>query len=563
MAELVTKQKVKDYLDIGNKDLASEMKKKMERPDDWSDFKSELASLIEKFSKNPTQETRQQIDNLVSTHFVTNAIFGRDAVDRIFSDLGVRTEITKKSDSKGKDPVKENREAYRRAIFESLGIEYVGDTLERRKQEIQQMEDEKYGIVRRGSKSVAKTERITRGEETEALEAPEGEEEPQREDGKFKKSLKNAYFKLTASVLMAPGEVPPEILQENRELITETSEKLDKVIIDLREAHRIIVSKNTEREAEIPEELKDAYQAMRDGKMDEETLEAFEVTLKQRQSELLDGIAGNFDKLLRTKLETELRALAESKFADMPKEEVDAEIEYAMQDAKVDKDGKLVLPGRSIFRDVFFDEKGEVVEEHADLVGRMTTYSGLPKIYDLSKKELRNLAKNFGDLSKMDPSSKSYAIAQALHEHPEMLMDGADSVMQEIRDAERERFVTRGISEEAELSHKIMVASEIRGQFDQLNEIVMVYDMNEASNGEIDRNDSRKREIALKIARKKVEALEKAGLSKVIGDGEKARDSVIKRAKKLLLPGLENARETGNRRFQKEFEDSEHDEPAE
>ena len=46
------------------------------------------------------------------------------------------------------------------------------------------------------------------------------------------------------------------------------------------------------------------------------------------------------------KLEDKVRAFAEQNFPNMPKEELEEEIKYALLDSKVDKKGNLILPKR-------------------------------------------------------------------------------------------------------------------------------------------------------------------------------------------------------------------------
>lgn len=504
MAEVsITKQTVKNYLDLENKELMQEMKEKIERADKWDEFKKELVSLIVSFANRPTAENKNRLNDLISANYISNHIFAQDALTKIYRGLGIRQETVKTESTARSNSSSVTKEEHRRRIYEELGIEYAGDIRKEGKEDIKRFLNEHYGISEKKSK------------------------------------------RINSLVISDPEEVSPEILVENREIIETASKKLEVFITELEKAKVTINGKNNTKQEIMPDDIKPSYGDMIDGRMDEDYFEKFESALKQKQEKQIKTIRDSFEYLQKAKLEKTLKELALSKFEDMPPRELDAEIKYVMLDSKIDKDGKLVLPKRSIFKDLMFDEKGELLPDQANLATSITTYGSVKKVSELSDEEI-------GD-----------AVTKFVKEHPEMLPEDSESKLELIENTSKEHLLTRDIAEETEIRHKLLISEEIKEQFEKISRIVKSYDEKEHSDTGLSKAEERKRNAFLRIAKKKVASLEKAGLSKMIADGEKTSDDIMKKAKDILLPKLEATRDRAKKRIDKEYKASGLDETEE
>ncbi|MBR2290233.1 MAG: hypothetical protein IJ867_06580 [Clostridia bacterium] len=556
MAEGVSKQQLKNYLDK-EKEVSDKLKDAMFPGKNWGDFKNELCSSIESYSKKPTRETRSAIDAVIDK-YSDNIFACKDAVDEIFLGLGISRETPYKEQLKemfGETGNKENKSSSResfeeqaRKLFEKLEIDFPKDVVAESNRKIEELHRQRYGIKR----NIAK---------------PNPEKAPKiKKEGKIRTAIINlarkAYYKATASIIMAPGKVPPEVLSENREMLENASGKLDKLIEELETANGISFRANEDLEVgkNLPVVLKASYLLLRKDQLDEDELSQFETELKNRSRQQLASIRGTFSCLQRGNLDEELMALAENELVDLSRGEIENEIKLVFSNIKVNNEGNLVLPKNSIFKSIILDENGKIAPNHLEIAEKLTIYAEAPKVADLSKSELERLAKNFRDIDKLNPDSKEYAVAQFLHSHPLSVSSGGNKEIEEnaylkyIENTYLDYTAVKSAREEAEFKHKLMVSREIRGQFDQIQDIIREYDEKEKVNGSLSKDDSKKREIALKIARKKVASLEKAGLSKVITDGEKKHRAIMKDARRILLPQLENARDRGTKNLDKEFE---------
>ena len=543
----ISKQTVKNYLEYQGKDLGNEMKSKIEKKDNWSEFKNELAVSIATYAKKPTFQTKQKLSDLISINFSTNLSFGRDALDEILKDLGIGNLQLETDKSNKKSNENQNRIEYRRSIFNDLGYEFPDDIVDNLNKQWQYEQDKKYGIVRKNSRT-----RISNKKEKPKEIELEEEDRPEKEDGKIKKALKKAYFKMTASIIMAPGKVPEEMLAENRELFKKSSEKLDKMIAEVNKARDIIINQNHSSLANIPDDLQELYSKMSDGNFAEIDLENFESELEIKSKEQVSQIREKFEILQKQRLENKLRKLAEEK--GFTGQELEDEIEYAVLDSKLDEDGDLVLPAHSIFKEIFDENDGNIKATPADIIKtKLITYISSPKISELSDEEIMNLGKNFGYPQKMNPKSKQYAVDKYFMNNPEVLPDDFTEIRNDIRAISNQHIAVTRMLEETELRHKLIILDEIQSQFSKIDEIIQRCDDKEASNGELDRKDSKKRETVLKIARTKVNSLEKAGLSQVVSEGEKKQKGLLKRAKGILMPDLENAKNKQSQRLQEEY----------
>lgn len=356
---MVTKQAIKNYLELSNKDLAEKLKSTIENSDNWSSFKSDLIDLLLTYDKNPNPENKAKIDSLISRNYISNNLDAKDALDKILADLKIGQEknLTPKAKSKNNGKINANKEAYLKKLYEDLGFEYDIGGKSQESSNDRTVSSEEIENFRKKYHSNDKFFRA-KSKRTENEDKSKDKTKDNKPDGKIKRTLKLAYFKLTASMLIAPGKVPPEILSKNKALIDDASKKLDALIEGLKE----------------------------------------------------------------------------------------------------DKEA------------IFNDSQSQ---------------------------------------------------------------------------------------EEAEITQKMMLAEEIHRQLLEIKDIVKQYDDKEKANGTLDKDDSKKRELALKIARRKVKVLEKAKLSKVIELGEKNSKGVINRAKGILLPHLENAKYKDLDRFEKTFNENE------
>ena len=356
---MVTKQAIKNYLELSNKDLAEKLKSTIENSDNWSSFKSDLIDLLLTYDKNPNPENKAKIDSLISRNYISNNLDAKDALDKILADLKIGQEknLTPKATSKNNGKINANKEAYLKKLYEDLGFEYDIGGKSQESSNDRTVSSEEIENFRKKYHSNDKFFRA-KSKRTENEDKSKVKTKDNKPDGKIKRTLKLAYFKLTASMLIAPGKVPPEILSKNKALIDDASKKLD-------------------------------------------------------------------------------------------------------------------------------------------------------------------------------------ALIEGLKEDKEAISNDSQS------------------QEEAEITQKMMLAEEIHRQLLEIKDIVKQYDDKEKANGTLDKDDSKKRELALKIARRKVKVLEKAKLSKVIELGEKNSKGVINRAKGILLPHLENAKYKDLDRFEKTFNENE------
>lgn len=358
---MVTKQAIKNYLGLSNKDLAEKLKSTIENSDNWSSFKSDLIDLLLTYDKNPSSENKSKIDSLISRNYISNNLLdAKDALDKILSDLqiGQERKLNPKAISKNNGKINDNKEAYLKKLYEDLGFEYDIGGKSQENSKDRTVSSEEIESFRKKYHSNDKFFRAKSERTENEYKSKDKNKDNKKKDGKIKRTLKLSYFKLTASMLIAPGKVPPEILSKNKALIDDASKKLDTLIEGLKEDKEAISNDNQSQE-------------------------------------------------------------------------------------------------------------------------------------------------------------------------------------------------------EIEITHKMILAEEIHRQLLEIKDIVKQYDDKEKANGTLDRDDSKKRELALKIARRKVKALEKAKLSKVIELGEKNSKGVINRARGILLPHLENAKYKDLNKFDKTFNENE------
>ena len=554
---MVTKQAIKNYLDFSNKDLADKLKSTIENSENWSDFQSNLIDLLLTYDKNPNPENKAKLDNLISRNYISTTE-AKEALDKILGDLHIGQQEKSSSviSSRGDSKNKESEDLYLKNLYESLGLEYdiAGQSQENaRNSQVGSKDIDKF-LKKYHSKDKAKFFKA-KSERTEN----EDKGKDNKQDGKIKKTLKLAYFKLTASMLNAPGKVPPEILSKNKELIDKSSEKLDILISDLKKAKETVSGRNKNKKDKMGNEISSFYEEMLEGNTnDEEKVEKckkhFSLEKKHQMNDLKESMS---NIIQNTKLKDKVRTFAEQNFPNMPKEELEEEIKYVLLDSNVDKEGKLILPKHSIFKDLLFDENGEIQSGKLDIVNTIKTNCEFLKVTDLSEKDIKDIAKDFkyGSHDSIFKSpSKARAFRDFLSTNVDLVNDDYDNVVANIIETYDRYNITENLLEETEITHKMILAEKTQSQFEKIKSIVREYDDKEREDGSLNKEDTKKRELALKIARRKVKSLERAKLSKVIEQGERNSKGVIKRAKGILLPHLENSKNMDSKKFEKNFE---------
>ena len=254
---MVTKQAIKNYLELSNKDLAEKLKSTIENSDNWSSFKSDLIDLLLTYDKNPNPENKAKIDSLISRNYISNNLDAKDALDKILADLKIGQEknLTPKAKSKNNGKINANKEAYLKKLYEDLGFEYDigGKSQESSNDRIVSSEE-----IENFRKKYHSNDKFFRAKSkrTENEDKSKDKTKDNKPDGKIKRTLKLAYFKLTASMLIAPGKVPPEILSKNKALIDDASKKLDALIEGLKEDKEAISNDSqSQEEAEITQKM--------------------------------------------------------------------------------------------------------------------------------------------------------------------------------------------------------------------------------------------------------------------------------------------------------------------
>ena len=338
---------------------------------------------------------------------------------------------------------------------------------------------------------------------TKAVEkAKKGERPAPKKDGKVKKTLKLFYFKLTSKVLNAPGTVPPKFLADNRKKIGEASERLSEMISDLSEARKMLQDRNSDNSFYIPSDIEKHYSKMPQGEPTEQDLEYLD--------DFFDVLCEKQDDLLETMRKT-------------------------------------------IYDSVKRDDLGEV-----------------PKgVIDLSDEELLDFAKrirNGEDIrSSSDKKSKSYKLLEAMERDSELITpENLIALKEEMAGYYDQYQVTESILSEVETTKKLEAALQIEAQIGKIKSIVDEFDRKEKLAGKpLSREDSKKRENALKIASKIYSSIKEKKISAVITKGEKETKTVLDKAESILLPKIERAKEKGeksiNRTFGKENQEQDQD----
>ena len=396
--------------------------------------------------------------------------------------------------------------AYIREVYNKCGLEYIGDIFDRIDRE-------------KESKKVIKKAPIT---------------------SRIKKKFKGY------------------ILAKKKEKIRVASENVDVLIEDLENAREKLGDRNLGKEEIIPDDIKDIYFQMRNGEFNEEEhFENFDMTLKEKSNEEMNDVRQNLEMLiLDGKVGKDLEQIAKSRGLDLSEEELEAEIRSAIFDVKFDKEGKLVFPKDAVFGRILLNEDGEIREGREEVVASIEKIAKLPKIQNLDHKALSSIAFNLKRPPikyTVEKETNEYQLLDFFNTDKEMISDRHEEIFENIDKDIQEYKVIQDISKENEVTHKLLIAQKVKSRFRNIQHIIQDYDYREISNGELNDEDTKKRKVLLKIAKKKVKSLEKAGLSQLITDRNNQSKSVIKRARGILLPQLEKAKDKSERKYDKEF----------
>lgn len=144
MAEGVNKDYIKSFLEKDN-DIVKKLKECMVTPNNWKEFRSQLASAVEKFSKDSTLDSREAIYELVSNNLKDKTI-GDAAIDALLFELGISRDVEFSSSKNGKNVEKKSNEAHLRDIYDRLGIPFPNDALKAEEERQKKANFDKYGI---------------------------------------------------------------------------------------------------------------------------------------------------------------------------------------------------------------------------------------------------------------------------------------------------------------------------------------------------------------------------------------------------------------------------------
>lgn len=526
----VTKQGVKNYLNITNKDLMEKLKNNIENESNWNNFKSEFTTLIEKYVENPTNQNQNQIYQLISMNYISNNFVAKDILKDILKGLNVNL---KENNQQSKD------ENYLRALYSSFGLNYDLD------KEMREDYENMKNISTINNKQtlsfhknmVTKVAYKNYGQSVVALNKNFKEKGKSKSKDKEQASVKRLVKKI--------------------EMIDDADKKLDVVIEDLKNAKQTISGKNNSQKEKMDDDVKLAYEDMLNNPEDKEKVVEFEKEISKKENSQKESMKRDISSLISDKkLYEQFENIFENNFPNLSRNEFMEQVDYVFNNSKVDKEGRLIIPKDSIFRNVILDENGEIRSDKEDVVDILFTNYEFKKVTDLSDKDIVDISKDFKDNrdeNKLDIESKGYAFRSFLESHPELVSSTFDILVDNLTDTYDKYMVTQDLKQEAEINHKLILSDDIKEQFGKIKNIVRQYNDKEQSDGDLDKKDNKKRELALKIAREKVKALEKAKLSKVVKNGNRSSQDVLDRAKGILLPHLENARNRDVKKIERDF----------
>ena len=151
----ITKQAVKDYLKYVNKDLTDKMEEKIDDKDNWDDFRRNFTRLLTRYANEPISTNKDLLEQLISSNYIANASFGREALEEMITGLGIipAQENVKNTYNKSYVDNDTKNEEHRKEVYKSLGLD--SDVIKKIDDQIQAREDAKYGIVRKKNRELA------------------------------------------------------------------------------------------------------------------------------------------------------------------------------------------------------------------------------------------------------------------------------------------------------------------------------------------------------------------------------------------------------------------------
>ena len=545
MKEEINKQTVKNYLSGEGADLSKTLKENIQVEENWYDFEKELTSLLQKFCNEPNFINKEKINSLLAKNYMSSISLAKETVDKMIRGIGIR---------ESSDIDKSSKESKREEVYTKVGISYDHSGARMAQEKI----DKRNGTTtRRGTLS---KQELANAIEKELKGRNISEKERESEKPvKDKKTLKTKEkgFKLTSSILSLQKQVSTKILAENKEAINESSQKVQSLIAELESARTEIVKNN--KNITIPENVKELYDEMENSEIDEDFLVDFE----QNKNQIVSSMREVTDNLFLTdELDNEILNFSLARFDGLEEDEVKEEIRYAILDSKFDQDGNLILPPRSIFKEEFLKPNGEVKDGKnyiIDLISNRCKIRNMSRLDNSDFVEIAKQARDLEDGKELEEYSSLYNLKEYLKNNPNLASDKSDEIFSQLASMYTEYEPYQSVQEEAEINHKLLISEEIREQLATLQNIIKQYDEKEAQEGELSKSDSKKRELALKIAKRKVSALEKTGINEVIQSGEKQAHDVLEQASEILIPNLQNVRDKDFDKFEKNFGEKDED----
>ena len=350
----VTKQGVKNYLNITNKDLMEKLKNNIENESNWNNFKSEFTTLIEKYVENPTNQNQNQIYQLISMNYISNNFVAKDILKDILKGLNVNL---KENNQQSKD------ENYLRALYSSFGLNYDLD------KEMREDYENMKNISTINNKQtlsfhknmVTKVAYKNYGQSVVALNKNFKEKGKSKSKDKEQASVKRLVKKI--------------------EMIDDADKKLDVVIEDLKNAKQTISGKNNSQKEKMDDDVKLAYEDMLNNPEDKEKVVEFEKEISKKENSQKESMKRDISSLISDKkLYEQFENIFENNFPNLSRNEFMEQVDYVFNNSKVDKEGRLIIPKDSIFRNVILDENGEIRSDKEDVVDILFTNYEFKKV---------------------------------------------------------------------------------------------------------------------------------------------------------------------------------------
>ena len=361
---------------------------------------------MEAYVVNPIQSNETKIYNLVSNNFLSNKYVANDVLEKFLKGLGIKNQ---------RDNQSPNDEKYLRELYSSFGLDYDID-----EKKLEQFEENQY---------------IKFGKKNEGISGFHKNLLSRKAYKNYKTSVKDIV-----KVKKESENKKSKNKSQNKKVkkIEKTEEKLNIVIEDLKNAKKTIFEKNKNQIDKVDDDVKNAYEYMLTNQNDKEKVVKFEEKILQKENTQKESMKRDIDNIISNKkLYEQFENIFESNFLDLSRKEFMDQVDYIFNNSKIDKDGKLIVPKDSIFRNVIFNENGEIRSGKEDVIDILSTNYELRKVKDLSNKDIEVIAKDFKDNrdeSELDEKSKGYAFRKFIVSHPELVSSTYDILVDDLTD---------------------------------------------------------------------------------------------------------------------------------